>query len=106
VIQADPAQAPTIPQPIPALSLGGDHSLVDAKTQQLADNGVRYDNLGRPVISHVGGSLGSGRFEGIGFSTRGPQEALQECCFYGIKPMVASSVKRGAGGWYATALFR
>lgn len=39
--------------------------------------------------------------EGIGFSTRSPQEALDNCCYSGQCPVVEESVVRGRNGWYA-----
>lgn len=56
---------------------------------------------------HSRGPWGLGiRFEGVGFSTRSAQSALENCCYYGQKPLVEQSVVRGQNGWYATARFQ
>lgn len=46
------------------------------------------------------------RYEGVGFSTRSAQAALENCCYYGQKPLVEQSVIQGQSGWYATARYR
>lgn len=56
-------------------------------------------------MRHVGGSMGSARYEGVGFSTVSPERAQQIACYYGERPLVASAVSRGANGWYATNLY-
>ncbi len=76
---------------------GGDYGIAYSKSMQQAAEGR---------MRHVGGSLGSGGYEGVGFSTRSAEDALRRCCYYGQREMVTHSVVRGANGWYATALFR
>lgn len=48
---------------------------------------------------HFGGH--GGLLEGVGFSTRSPDEAVRRCCFYGKIRIVDRGVARGANGWYA-----
>ncbi len=57
-------------------------------------------------MRHVGGSFGAGRFEGVGFSTRGPQEAVQVACYWGQKTPVGIGVAQGRTGWYSCVLYR
>ena len=56
-------------------------------------------------MRHVGGSMGSAKYEGVGFSTVSPERAQHIACYYGQRPLVASAVSRGANGWYATNLY-
>jgi len=65
-------------------------------TQQAGQNRMR----------HVGGSFGSGRYEGVGFSSRSADEAIRNACYWGQKSPVGIGVARGANGWYATVLYR
>ena len=67
-------------------------------TQQVAEGTLR----------HVGGAFAPGaRYEGVGFSTRSENDALQKCC-YSNRPIVDQSVQYGynrklrAWGWFAT----
>lgn len=60
--------------------------------------------LGR--MFHVGGSFGSGRYEGVGFSTRSADDAIKHCCYWGKRTPVGIGVVRGARGWFATVLYR
>lgn len=61
------------------------------------------------VMRHVGGSLGGARYEGVGFSTRSPEDALRNCC-YSNRPRREQSVQYGYNrslrcyGWFATIL--
>lgn len=51
---------------------------------------------------HVGGSLGSARYEGVGWSTVSPESAIQNCCYWGRRPAQEIGVCQGADGcWYA-----
>jgi hypothetical protein len=61
---------------------------------------------GRMFHSRIPFGIGGARYEGVGWSTRSPQAALENCCYYGEKPIVAQSVARGSNGWYATARYR
>lgn len=56
-------------------------------------------------MRHVGGSFGTGQYEGVGFSTVSAKDATERACYYGQRPLVASAVSRGANGWYATNLY-
>jgi len=53
------------------------------------------------VLRHCGRA--GGRREGIGFSTAGPDHALQSCCFYGRYRIVEKGVAYSPArrGWFA-----
>lgn len=74
-----------------------DHCIARAKAQQQASEGR---------MRHVGGSLGSGGYEGVGFSTRSADDAIRKCCYWGQRSPVGIGVARGNNGWYATVLYR
>lgn len=57
------------------------------------------------VMRHPGGSMGTARYEGVGFSTVSAEDAKQRACYYGQRQLVATAVSRGANGWYATNLY-
>jgi len=57
-------------------------------------------------MRHVGGSMGSGRYEGVGFSTVSADDAIRKCCYWGQRTPVGIGVSRGNNGWYATVLYR
>lgn len=57
-------------------------------------------------MRHVGGSMGNGRFEGVGYSSRSPQDAIQNCCYYGRKEAIDIGVAQGSNGWYATVIYK
>lgn len=60
----------------------------------------------RNRMSHIGGGYGGANAEGVG-SGRTAQQALNNCCFTGRRPLVASAVRQGSNGmWYACKLFR
>jgi len=48
---------------------------------------------------HFGGN--TGMMEGVGFSTRSPEDAVRRCCFYGRIRILDQGVARGRNGWYA-----
>lgn len=58
---------------------------------------------------HVGGSFGGARYEGVGFSTVSPEDAVRRCC-YSNRPIRESGVvygynrRLGRYGWFATIL--
>lgn len=56
------------------------------------------------------GYVRGARYEGTGFSTSGPMQALQNCCYYGQRVPVAYAVMRGShrgrSGWIACIQFR
>ena len=51
-----------------------DKCIAQRKAQQQAAEGR---------MRHVGGSLGSGGYEGVGFSTRSAEDAIRNCCYWG-----------------------
>lgn len=74
-----------------------DTCIAQQKAQQQASEGR---------LRHVGGSFGSGRYEGVGFSTRSADEAIRSACYWGQRTPVGIGVARGNNGWYATVLYR
>lgn len=54
-------------------------------------------------MSHVGGNRGP---EGVGFSTRSAQDAINNCCYWGRRTPVDIGVARGRNGWYACVRYR
>lgn len=57
------------------------------------------------TVSHIGGGMGGGSFEGNGFgATR--QQAIQNACGYGTRKPIQIGVTRGNGGYYATVFYR
>jgi len=55
------------------------------------------------VAAHRGGVYA---FEGVGFSTAGPDAALRNCCYYGQRAIVESAVVQGSRGWFACVRYR
>ncbi|MFO1065118.1 MAG: hypothetical protein U0892_14730 [Pirellulales bacterium] len=80
-----------------ASSSACDNCVAQQKAQQQASEGR---------MRHVGGTFGSGRYEGVGFSTRSADEAIRSCCYWGQRTPVGIGVARGSRGWYATVLYR
>lgn len=78
-------------------AIGCDNCIAKAKAATQA-------RLGR--MFHVGGSFGTGRYEGVGFSTRSADDAIRHCCYWGKRTPVGIGVVRGARGWFATVLYR
>jgi hypothetical protein len=76
---------------------GCDQCIAKQKAAQQASEGR---------MRHVGGSMGSGRFEGVGFSTVSADDAIRKCCYWGQRTPVGVGVTRGNNGWYATVLYR
>lgn len=74
-----------------------DNCIAKQKAQQQAARGQ---------LQHVGGSFGSGRYEGVGFSTRSADEAIRSACYWGQKTPVGIGVAKGANGYYATVLYK
>ena len=74
-----------------------DKCIAQRKAQQQASEGR---------MRHVGGSLGSGGYEGVGYSSRSAEEAVRNCCYWGQRTPTAVGVARGPNGWYATVLYR
>ncbi|MFK7768660.1 MAG: hypothetical protein AB8B55_15675 [Mariniblastus sp.] len=55
---------------------------------------------------HVGGGLGGARYEGVGWSSQGPQHAISKCCYWGTRPTAQIGVTKGNNGlWYACVLY-
>ena len=88
------AACQTCPASAPVESSGGGLAL--AKSQQQASQGR---------MAHVG-TVPAGMFEGVGFSSSSPQQALDSCCYSnsGMR-CVDQAVVPGRGGWFATKLF-
>lgn len=78
-------------------SLADDNAIAQRKADQQAREGR---------MRHVGGSFGTGRYEGVGFSTRSSTDAIHHCCYWGQRTPVGIGVARGTRGWYATVLYR
>ena len=74
-----------------------DNCIAKQKASQQASSGQ---------MRHVGGSMGSGRYEGVGFSTVSADDAIRKCCYWGQRSPVGIGVARGSNGWYATVLYR
>ena len=74
-----------------------DKCIAQRKAQQQAAEGR---------MRHVGGTLGTGGYEGVGFSTRSAEDAVRNCCYWGQRTPTAVGVSRGPNGWYATVLYR
>ncbi len=74
-----------------------DHCVAQQKALQQATSGQ---------MRHVGGSMGTGRYEGVGFSTSSADDAIRKCCYWGQRTPVGIGVSRGQNGWYATVLYR
>ncbi len=74
-----------------------DNCVAQKKASQQASSGQ---------MRHVGGSMGSGRYEGVGFSTVSADDAIRKCCYWGQRTPVGIGVARGNNGWYATVLYR
>lgn len=76
--------------------------LAEWKSRQQASQGA---------MRHVGGGFGGGRYEGVGFSTRSPDQAIRSCCYYGKRPIREQSVVYGYNrqlrcwGWFATIIY-
>ena len=72
--------------------------LAQQKAQQMAQMNMR---------GHLGGGLGGARYEGVGWSTVSPQHAIQQCCYWGQRPVSQIGVARGSdGSWYACVLYQ
>ena len=74
-----------------------DHCIAKQKAQQQASEGR---------CRHVGGSMGTARYEGVGFSTVSADHAISSCCYWGQRSPVGIGVAKGRNGWYATVLYR
>jgi len=56
-------------------------------------------------MAHVG-VLQAGTYEGVGFSSSSPEQALAACCYSnsGLR-VIDQAVVPGPGGWYATKIY-
>jgi hypothetical protein len=74
-----------------------DNNIAQQKSQQQARTGR---------MRHVGGSMGTARYEGVGFSSVSAEDAIRRSCYWGQRTPTGIGVVRGANGWYATVLYR
>lgn len=74
-------------------------SNVDTSTAQ----GVAEAQAQSGQCRHFGGNTG---YEGVGFSSAGPEEAKRNCCFWGQRTPVDIGIARGARGWFACVRYR
>ena len=71
--------------------------LAQQKAQQAAQGGIQ---------GHLGGGLGGAKYEGVGWSNRSAQNAIQSCCYWGTRPTAQIGVSKGSNGfWYACVLY-
>lgn len=55
---------------------------------------------------HLGGGLGNAKYEGVGWSSQSSQAAIQNCCYWGTRPVSQIGVARSSDGcWYACVLY-
>lgn len=80
----------------PVAPSNNNYAIAQQKSDIQAANGA---------MRHPGGSMGTAKFEGVGFSTSSPEHAKQVACYYGQRELIASAVSRGTNGWYATNLY-
>lgn len=72
--------------------------LAQMKANQAANGRIR---------GHVGGGLGGAQYEGVGWSSQSPQAAIQQCCYWGTRPVSQIGVRQGPDGlWYACVLYQ
>lgn len=55
----------------------------------------------RGVLVHSG----CGCYEGIGFSTTSPDDAVRRCCYWGQRRPKEIATARGPRGWYAVVRY-
>lgn len=71
--------------------------LAQSKAVQAAQMGLR---------GHLGGGLGGAKYEGVGWSNQSPQQAIEQCCYWGTRPTAQIGVSKGQDGcWYACVLY-
>ena len=71
--------------------------LAQSKAVQAAQMGLR---------GHLGGGLGGAKYEGVGWSNQSPQDAIENCCYWGTRPTSQIGVSKGQDGcWYACVLY-
>ncbi len=90
--------------------LGASFSLLPSRDANACDTCIAKQKAQQQAsegrMRHVGGSMGSGRYEGVGFSTSSADAAVRQCCYWGQRSPVGIGVARGQNGWYATVLYR
>ena len=68
------------------------------KAQQAASSSVR---------GHLNNQLGGARYEGVGWSSISPQSAVQNCCYWGTRPVAQIGISQSRDGcWYACVLYQ
>lgn len=72
------------------------NSLAQQRAEQQAAEGV---------MRHVGPVIG-GRYEGVGFSTSSPDQAIRSSCYWGQCQPAQIGVARGKAGWYSTVIYK
>jgi hypothetical protein len=83
----------------------GAATTVSANDNWIAQNkSARQATTGR--MRHVGGSMGTGRYEGVGFSSVSAEDAIRRSCYWGQRTPTGIGVVKGARGWYATVLYK
>lgn len=78
--------------------------------QAVSNNDIAYAKSVQQAqnrrMRHVGGSMGTGRYEGVGMSSISAEDAIQRACYHGQKQVVGQSVVQGSNGmFYATVLY-
>ena len=72
--------------------------LAQQKAQQAASSNLR---------GHLNNQLGGARYEGVGWSSISPRSAVQNCCYWGTRPVAQIGVSKGQDGcWYACVLYQ
>lgn len=95
----------------PAMSCSAPAVVPVASVEPVAQHKANVQ-AGQGRMRHIGGSLGAGRYEGVGFSTVSADAAIKACCYYNSKQIVDSGVaygyskQHGMYGWFATNLYR
>ena len=79
-------------------------------TQQSAGSGLAQSKASRAaqmqLRGHLGGGFGNAKYEGVGWSNRSAQSAIQSCCYWGSRPVSQIGVaKSNDGCWYACVLY-
>jgi len=71
--------------------------LAQQKADQAAQSGIQ---------GHLGGGLGGAKYEGVGWSNHSAQNAINSCCYWGVRPTAQIGVSKGNDGfWYACVLY-
>jgi hypothetical protein len=92
------AQQPVPPAPVSSLASNVRTGLAQTKAATAARIGLR---------GHLGGGLGGANYEGVGWSSQSAQSAIQNCCYWGTRPVSQIGVAKGSDGcWYACVLYQ